>query len=102
MDLARCTHQLCSDVQLFKKYPNMEMQLLVKANEPPSLSVTPQAATFTASGNVTVFVVCENKTLINVFTLNVVLVYCSWQLLENGVVKRIFCNVLHTDDVCCC
>ncbi|XP_062499208.1 uncharacterized protein LOC134176553 [Corticium candelabrum] len=58
---------------LFKKYPDMKMQLLVKANKPPSLTLTSQAATFAAPANVTAFVVTKNMTLINVFTLNVTL-----------------------------
>lgn len=50
----------------------MGMQLLVKASKPPTLTVTPTLVTLTAPGNVTAFVVNENKTLINAFTLGVV------------------------------
>jgi hypothetical protein len=50
----------------------MGMQLLVKASRPPSLAISSAGIVFTAPGNVTAFVVGENNTLINVFTLNVV------------------------------
>lgn len=56
---------------LYDKYPNMGMQLLVKASRPPSLAISSAGIVFTAPGNVTAFVVGENNTLINVFTLNV-------------------------------
>jgi hypothetical protein len=49
----------------------MGMQLLVKASRPPSLAISSAGIVFTAPGNVTAFVVGENNTLINVFTLNV-------------------------------
>ena len=84
----------------------MKMQLLVKANKPPSLTLTSQAATFAAPANVTAFVVTKNMTLINVFTLNVV---CMMRMCSNFCLGFLFILVMCTltfvicsDFVCSC
>ena len=59
-------------LQLYQKFPNMPMVLGLAATKPPTLVVNPSTANFTIPGQVTVFVINQNKTAEVAFVLGMV------------------------------
>ena len=66
-------HPLIYLLQLYQKYPNMLMQLTVKAVKPPLVLVTPSDINITIPGSMVVQVIqLPNKTMQEAFELGVV------------------------------
>ena len=55
--------------ELYKKYPNMDIELSIRTTKPPHLQINPGSANLTTVGEINVQVILPNKDLQSVFTL---------------------------------
>ena len=77
-------------IQLYTKYPNMAMMLALKATKPPVLDVVPRTASFSAPGQMGVYVLDSNKEATLAFTLGMV----SKCLVSNALLHVTHCTLL--------
>ncbi len=59
-------------LQLYKRFPNMEIQIYVNSTKQPWLKVTKNNANFTVTGTLRIDVVLPNNTKVNAFILGLV------------------------------